>query len=284
MMVVVGSSGAVGHLLLPHWRRARSSVTLQSRYGRAPDVLLPMLQWNPDDGPEALLDWVAAKGETPHAMLILAGVTPRSGRDIHLNTQIAETCIAAARSVGVPRVLVASSSAVYGDHLTHPFAETDPPIPVNAYGEAKLDMEKACLRWSAALEVVCLRIGNVAGADALLRQFFEPEHSTIFLDKFADGSTPERSYIGPGTMAEILVRLAALKRDLPSVLNFAAPSPVQMATLADAAGLSWQERTRNDTKGRSITLDCTRLWEILPAPSHASDPTEMVAQLSYRGL
>ena len=281
MLLVVGSSGAVGQLMLPHWRLAKAPVVIQYRNGSRPHYSLQALNWNPDDGAGALEDWISAQGHPPRAMLVLAGVTPRSGRDLHLNTQIAETCLAAAQSAGVGRVLVASSSAVYGDHLSRSFSETDHPIPVNAYGEAKLEMERACARFSEALEVVCLRIGNVPGADAVLSRTLQPELPETFLDQFADGGTPERSYIGPGTMADSLVKLGALEQKLPPVLNLAAPAPVQMGALADAAGLSWHGRARSDTKGQSITLDCARLWSFLSAPLNASDPAEMVAQLNF---
>lgn len=279
-MLVVGSSGEVGQLMSPHWRRSMAPLVLQYRRGPAPAPGLRSLRWNPDNGSSDLVDWIRVQSHPPQAMLVMAGVTPRSGRDLQLNTQIAENCLSAAKEVGIRRVLIASSSAVYGDHLSRPFSEIDTPVPVNAYGVAKLAMEKACARWSPEIEVVCLRIGNVAGADAVLRQCFKPEPSEMFLDQFADGRTPERSYIGPGTLSEVLVELASLKEELPSVLNVAAPNPVQMGMLANAARLPWRERARSDTKGQSITLDCTRLCELLPTVAHVSDPAEIVAQLN----
>ena len=278
-MIVVGSSGEVGRLLVTHWRRASTSVVLQYRNNDLPDPLVLSFRWDPDGGVTALADWIKAH-DRPSAMLVLAGVTPRSGRDLTLNSQIAETCLAAAKSVGIGRVLVASSSAVYGDELDRPFKETDATRPVNAYGAAKLEMEQACARWSAALEVVCLRIGNVAGADALLRQTFLPKRPDILLDRFADGTTPLRSYIGPGTMAGVLIDLAKYGGPLPFALNLAAPKPVEMGALADAARLPWRPRNRSDTKGQSITLDCAQLWRLLEAPERVSDPAEMVAQIN----
>lgn len=279
MMIVVGSSGEVGRLLVPHWQRADADVVLQYRTGDPPSAALTALHWDPDDGPAVLADWLG-EHDTPSSMVVLAGVTPRSGRDLTLNTRIAETCLAAAKAVGIGRVLVASSSAVYGNHLDRSFHESDTPLPVNAYGAAKLDMEIACTRWSSALEVVCLRIGNVAGADALLRQALFPVSTEVMLDRFADGKSPLRSYIGPGTMADVLMDLAIYDGALPSVLNLAAPDPVEMGALAEAAGLRWQARNRNDTKGQSITLNCGRLWSLLGAPECASDPAEMVAQIN----
>lgn len=279
IMIVVGSSGEVGRLLVTHWRRASTPVVLQYRNNDAPDPQVFSLRWDPDGGVTALADWIEAH-DIPSAMLVLAGVTPRSGRDLTLNTHIAETCLAAAKEVGIERVLVASSSAVYGDELDRPFRETDATRPVNEYGAAKLEMEQACVRWSSALEVVCLRIGNVAGADALLRQAYLPERPEILLDRFADGTTPLRSYIGPGTMAAVLTGLATHDGPLPSALNLAAPRPVEMGALADAAGLPWRPRNRSDTKGQSITLECAQLWGLLEEPERASEPPEMIAQIN----
>lgn len=283
MIIVVGSSGEVGQLMRPHWRHLSSPVVLQYRNGISGDYGLKSLRWNPDNGASELIDWVSAQSHVPRVMLVLAGVTPRSGRDLSLNTRIAETCLTAARSVGIGRVLVASSSAVYGAHLSKPYSETDHPNPVNAYGASKLAMETACARFSEVMEIVCLRIGNVAGADALLRQALNSKPRDVLIDKFPCGGSPVRSYIGPGTMAETLIKLAAVEETLPPVLNFAAPAPVQMSALADAAGLVWREQPRNDTEGQFITLDTTRLWRLLPVPTKASDPAEMVAQLKMNG-
>lgn len=205
----------------------------------------------------------------------------RSGGDLSLNRAIAEACLGAARNLGIPRVIVASSSAVYGDYLDRPFVEEDDPRPVNPYGSAKLDMERACDRWvGAGLEVSRLRIGNVAGADALLSQLGGLGHEKTRIDRFQDGTTPLRSYIGPGTLAEILLELARHPGRLPGILNVGAPEPVQMGTLADAAGLPWQPRQKTSLRGRRITLDCDRLWSLLPRQPRASDPSEMIRQIT----
>lgn len=204
MVLVVGSSGEVGRLLVAHWRRASAPVVLQYRNYDPPDPQLPSLRWDPDGGQIALAD-CSEVHDTPSAIVVLAGVTPRSGRELALNTRIAETCLAAAKTVGIERVLVASSSTVYGDQLDCPFRETDATRPANAYGAAKLEMEKACMRWSSALAVVCPRIGDVDGVDALLRQACLPEHLEVLLDHFADGTTLRRVYIGPATMSDGLM-------------------------------------------------------------------------------
>jgi len=282
-IIVVGASGAVGRLLVPHWRNTGVQVALQVRRTPPGWNKSCCFRWDPDIGPDALERWVSKNGASS-CMIILAGVTPRSGRDMSLNAQIAETCLDAARRVGTPRAIVASSSAVYGDYLDRPFTELDDPRPANEYGRAKLAMERACERLSRpAFQVTCLRLGNVAGADALLSQVGASESKQILIDQFADGGTPLRSYIGPGTLADALLQLASYDEPLPPVLNVAAPAPVEMASLANAAGIRWHPRPRPEWSGQRITLDCARLWGMLSPPSGISEPREMLRQLEASG-
>ncbi len=127
-------------------------------------------------------------------------------------------------------------------------------------------------------------LGNIAGADALLRHAASSNDADIQIDQFADGTTPLRSYIGPETLSKILVKLAYIDQTLPSEINIAAPNPVRMGALADAAGLSWRGRRPGNTNGRTITLDTERLSGLLSIPQCASQPTEMVAQLKQFNL
>lgn len=283
-VVVVGASGSVGRQLVAHWARMGAPVALQWRRAPLAGNPLPALPWNPDDGPGALAAWCAQAGPV-RAMLVLAGATPRTGGDLAGNAAAADACLAAAQALGIPRVLVASSSAVYGDHLPRPYAEGDTPRPVSDYGRAKLAAEGVCARWRAAgVEVTALRIGNVAGADSLLapRPGAHPD-APLVIDRYPDGGSPRRSYIGPGTLARVLTDLCALPRPLPAVLNIGAPAPVEMADLARAAGRAWVARPRADMAGRSITLDCGRLWGLVPAPADASDPAAMARQVLVPG-
>ncbi|WP_162685673.1 NAD-dependent epimerase/dehydratase family protein [Roseovarius amoyensis] len=280
-VVVVGASGTVGRLLVPHWQSTSAPVLLQYRGTISPWTGGKVLKWNPDDGADALERWVSSH-ERASCMIVLAGVTPRSGKTLSDNTRIAEACLTAARSVAIPRALVASSSAVYGDYLDRPFSEEDDPHPMNAYGTAKLVMEKECERLAAPdLQVTCLRIGNVAGADALLSQIGTSGDRQPVIDQFNDGGTPLRSYIGPGTLAEVLLKLAHIRDHLPPILNVGAPVPVQMGELAEAAGLRWCPRPKPDARLQRITLDCGRLWALMHGQPQTSDPAEMSRQLSF---
>lgn len=271
-ILLTGASGRVGHMVLRHWPRARVGVVPQYRRGAPRGGLL----WVPATGPRALLEYQAQRATRFRALVMLSGVTPGEGRDVTQNRAIAEATLVGAQAAGINRVIVASSSAVYG--AGEGFAEEDRCAPANLYGAAKLDMEAACARWrDRGLEVCALRIGNVAGADALLVNAAR-NAGQITLDCFADGTGPLRSYIGPRSLAEALATLCLLDGPLPQVLNIAAPVPITMAALAQEAGATIRSRPAPPTAHQRITLDCRRIAAFHPFAPAESVPSEMVRQ------
>ena len=71
----------------------------------------------------------------------------------------------AARRAGVRRVVIASSSSVYGDSEELPKVETMGPNPISPYAVTKLSVElySRIFTGSFGIEVVCLRYFNVFG-------------------------------------------------------------------------------------------------------------------------
>lgn len=241
--------------------------------------------WSPLDGTDGLRRYLQS-GSVPSALVMLAGVIPAPGVDeaaLAVNRTLAEACLRAAADCGIGRVLLASSSAVYGvSPQAAPFAETAEPRPLSAYGRAKLEMEAAAdTARAAGLDVCALRIGNVAGADALLGPLtgrrVDPS-MPLCIDAFADGLGPLRSYIGGASLARVLAELARLPGRLPEVLNVAAPDPVRMVALAEAAGWPYALQPAPETAVQCITLDCTLLNRLCPISSHDSLPKVMVEQ------
>ena len=277
-ILFVGSSGRTGRMVQYHWRAdapAGFAVVEQMRRDVPPDGL----RWSPLDGTTALVDHVRHNGPID-AMIMLAGVTPGPGKDLALNSALALACVTAAQQAQIGRVLLASSSAVYGAGDGTSVAETAPTAPVNAYGEAKCAMELAIAPWrDRGLDLCCLRIGNVAGADALLLNVarLSPQEPVI-IDQFDDGQGPTRSYIGAGTLAAVLRTLATQVAPLPPVLNIGAPAPVSMQSLAHAAGQPYRFRPAPPQAHQHITLDCTALSRLYPFTTDDSDPHVMVAQ------
>jgi nucleoside-diphosphate-sugar epimerase len=213
-------------------------------------------------------------------MVVLAGVTPAQGRDLSLNTDIAIACLSAAMEAKIPRVLIASSSAVYGTGDGTPFAEAAECNPVNDYGWAKFAMENACRVMAGSdVEICCLRIGNVAGADALLLNVARMGlNNPVMIDTFADGRGPVRSYIGPKSLARVLSTIALQEATLPPVLNIASPCAISMDALATAAEHPWHAQPAPANMPQSITLDISLLRQSCDFSSEESCASEMVLQ------
>jgi UDP-glucose 4-epimerase len=273
--LLVGASGRVGTLVRAAWRRARPAADVLPQFRRPGDA--GGLVWSPLEGPGPLLGRLRA-GRGIQAMIVLAGIVPRRpGADFGDDARIADACLAAAHAAGIRRCLVASSSAIYGRGDGAPLGEDDPTRPVTAYGRAKLATEAACRRWrERGLAVTALRIGNVAGADALLGQDAVRQGREVVLDRFPGGGGPVRSYVDPVTLAAVLATLAAAD-GLPPVLNVAVPGGVAMADLLTAAGLPWRWQEAPATALEHLVLDCGRLAAIHRFPPGAASPARIVA-------
>ncbi|MEY8842802.1 NAD-dependent epimerase/dehydratase family protein [Cribrihabitans sp. XS_ASV171] len=236
-VLVMGATGRIGGVLRKFWanRHGLQGVAWQARRGVAGagwTVLDPLAE------PAAL-----ARAATGRVILCLAGSVPgRGAGDLEDNVRLAEAAMRAAEHGG-GRVLLASSAAVYGASAGV-LAESASLKPLSDYGRVKARMEEraADLAARSGVQVTSLRIGNVAGCDAILGGW----RPGFTLDRFADGRTPRRSYVGPVSLARILGDLVR-RSDLPPVLNVAQPGAVEMGALLDAAGLDWAARPAPET-------------------------------------
>nr|WP_268794165.1 SDR family oxidoreductase [Octadecabacter temperatus] len=270
----MGGTGRVGQMVLHHWNFVLPSAVQVIEQHRDP-ARSTGIHWCLTKKPKETLDSFDID-----AIVCLAGVTPGPNADLLLNTPLASTVMREASRAGIKRVLLASSSAVYGAGDGTPFNESSPTNPINEYGKAKLEMEQSCAHWrEEGLEVCCLRIGNVAGADALLLNVAgSTSNQPLHIDRFADGRGPVRSYIGPKTLAEVLYSLATHKGQLPETLNIAAPKVVYMEELAHAANHPFDLCSAQEGSHQSITLDCDALSTFHAFDTDASEATQMVAQ------
>lgn len=189
-------------------------------------------------------------------------------------------------------VFLASSAAVYGaaEHSESGLAEnTRLPINLPPYGEAKRAMEEAALvmRQAGAM-VSVLRIGNVAGADAILGGW----RPGFALDTLADGTTPTRSYLSGLDLADVLAllvcRAAYAPGSLPFALNVALPGAVAMGALLDAADMAWTPRPAREGQQRPIArviLDVRRLeMSLQTLPDGFGKSEELFQRRSPRAL
>lgn len=272
-VLAVGATGRLGTLLRHAWGRAgQGGILWQSRRptGAGP-VFDPLAE------PEAYAR--AAAGAT--AILSLAGRPGGGAADLAAHAPLALAALRAARQAGVPHVFLASSAAVYGG--AEDAREADPVAPVSDYGRAKAAMEAAALRWVAGHpggpDVTCLRIANVAGADALLGAAVGPGPQR--LDIFADGRGPRRSYIGPAALAGLLACLVARVRagqGVPQLLNVALDGAVAMEALLDADGRPWTPRPAPPDALPVVRLHTGRLASLC-GPLPPADAAAIVADL-----
>lgn len=211
-------------------------------------------------------------------VIVLAGVTSGQPEVLAHNTTLALAAIDLAQALNIGPVLLCSSAAVYGRALG-PQSESAHCQPANPYGAAKLAMEQAV----AGRGAICLRIANVAGSDQL---FDAAAQGAVRLDQFSDGTGPERAYIGPRSLAATLLRLIDLwdqAEALPPILNIAAPSPVSMEAVLNAAGVPFAWTPAPSTALASVTLDTSLLATVAPLPNASADPATLVAEARAAG-
>jgi nucleoside-diphosphate-sugar epimerase len=148
----------------------------------------------------------------------------RSANEIRsVNVDGAATIARAAAEAGVSRVIVVSTTAVYGVPETHPITEETPLAPLGAYGESKTEAEEVFRRLgSGRLDVAILRPKTFLGSERL--GVFE-----ILFDWIREG---RRIYVlGNGRnryqllavddLVEAIVRLGE-RPSVPDVLNVGA--------------------------------------------------------------
>ena len=277
-ILFVGSTGRIGRLLNRALGLAPVDGFEMVWAVRRPDAEFgDTLVWPDLSDPAPLLDHVAKHGAFD-AVFGFAGVSQNSDKSdpnvMAQHVSLARNTVLAAKAAGIPRVLLASSSAVYGAGNGVPFREGDPLSPVNAYGASKRDMEQAV---SGEEGVTCLRIGNVAGADMLLTNALASAGTPLTLDIFPDGHGPRRSYIGPQDLARVLIGLASAQSPLPKLLNVAAPHPAAMDAILDAAGYGWTARPKSASGHQDIVLDCDRIAQLVPAGISDVSAADIVA-------
>ena len=228
-VLLLGASGRLGLMMQAFWPE-KGTLVCHSRSNRPGYVTFD---------PLSDVDLLGGAMSRARAVICLSGITPAhaaaSGDALTLNAELALATVRAADRAGGVRVFLASSAAVYGA-AEGPLSEDMICNPVSDYGRAKLEMEKVALASAKArnVPVTVLRIGNVAGADAILGGW----HRGMTVDLLPGGGTPWRSYIGPQTLTQVLHHLCRAGT-LPDVLNIAAPGTVKMGALLDAAGLVW---------------------------------------------
>ncbi|MBL4811521.1 MAG: NAD-dependent epimerase/dehydratase family protein [Rhodobacteraceae bacterium] len=265
--LILGAGGRLGKGLFSLWKA-----------GHLPELGAP--HWQSRSAPD-MQNWDFSRDRppdrlAPRGMIVLAGVTSGSDAALAANAALALAACDLALQLNIGPVLLLSSAAVYG-RAAGPQAEALNPLPANAYGSAKLEMERAVA--SHAARPCCLRSANVAGFDAL---FGAAGRGPVQLDQFADGSSPRRAYIGPLSLGRCLATLLAAP-SLPPLLNLAAPSTASMSAILQAAQLEWTWVSAPQSALRDVSLDTGLLQSIAPVPAAANLAETLVSQARLAG-
>lgn len=124
----------------------------------------------------------------------------------------------AAKSAGVKRVVLASTSAIYGDNESLPLKEEYPTHPMSPYALHKLVGEEYCKLWSElyGLETVSLRLFNVYGP------YFDPNGPyALVIGKFLDTAAAGGSLqiFGDGEQTRDFVHVTDVVRAFMAAMN-----------------------------------------------------------------
>lgn len=113
---------------------------------------------------------LAARVSVPESVLF-----PREYNLVNVGGTV--TLMEAARDVGIQRVVLISSGAVYGDQAAQPLGEETVPNPRSPYAVSKLASEfyVRTLGAISKIETVCLRVFNAYGPG----QHFPPSHAPV---------------------------------------------------------------------------------------------------------
>ena len=173
-----------------------------------------------------------------------AGVRPSiedPAKYIHQNLMIPTLLLESMRSAGITKMVWASSSSVYGDHLDTPFSESASVMkPVSPYAATKVGGEAlaACYNHLYGMDITSLRFFTVYGErqrpEMAIHKFARLMMQGRPIPQFGDGSTArDYTYIGdivPGVLAA-LDRLKGCQ-----VYNLGEAEMVRLDRLIDGIG------------------------------------------------
>ena len=158
------------------------------------------------------------------------GVRNSWGRDfatyVHHNILATQCLLEACVRAGVPRLVAASSSSVYGDAPVYPTTEESITQPVSPYGVTKLASEHLCLAYASLkrsdLSVATLRYFTVYGPkqrpDMAFRRFLEAAYADRPITIYGDGEqTRDFTHVDDAVRANLLAMGAPVQAETINV-------------------------------------------------------------------
>ncbi len=204
------------------------------------------------------LEMTLGEGE-PEAVIHLAamaGVRPSIERPaLYAEVNLGGTLnlLDASRAAGVRRILFASSSSVYGNSPTVPFAESDPvDTPISPYAATKKGGELLCHTWHHlyGISIACLRFFTVYGPrqrpDLAIHKFARMLSRGEPLPIYGDGSTSRDYTYVDDIIDGVIKALEWTGGDIPryGIFNLGESRPVALrrlvSVLEEAMGMPAQ--------------------------------------------
>ena len=210
------------------------------------------------------------------------GVRSSWGRDfaiyVHHNILGTQCLLEACARTGVPRLVAASSSSVYGDAPAYPTTEESITEPVSPYGVTKLASEHLCLAYArpgvSDLSVATLRYFTVYGPrqrpDMAFRRFLEAAYAGEPIVVFGDGEqTRDFTYVEDAVRANLLAMQAPVQAE---AINVGGGRRVTLNQMLDLIG---------QVTGRRLKIERAPV-QAGDARHTGADGTRAEALLSYR--
>jgi UDP-glucuronate 4-epimerase len=211
----------------------------------------------------------------------LAGVRPsivEPARYMRVNVEGTTEVLEACRRAGVSKLVVASSSSVYGVRSEVPFSEDDPcDRPASPYAASKRATEHVCATYHHLFDigVTCLRYFTVYGPrqrpEMAIHKFVRHVFAGDRVPMFGDGASG-RDYtfiddIVAGTLAALDRQDGAFR-----LYNLGGAHPVLLRELLAAIG---------DATGRQVQID-QHPWQAGDVPITSADVSLAEAELGYQ--
>lgn len=227
----------------------------------------------------------------------LAGVRPSlQNPTVYFDNNLNGTTLLleAMRAAGVRRLVMASSSSVYGCRTTGPFRETDPvDRPVSPYALSKRAAEMICQQYHErhGLNVYCLRLFTVYGPrqrpDMAIPRFLHQLYAGEPIQLYGDGYS-QRDYTYVNDVVEGIVRSAERVCGY-EIINLGSALPVSLRALVDRlqdltdlrTRIDWQAEQPGDVPLTYASID--KAWRLLgyrPATSLDEGLRQMIRHFS----
>lgn len=158
----------------------------------------------------------------------------------HNNVTGTTTILQAGHRYNVKKIIIASSSSVYGNHPTVPFAEThDVNAPISPYAATKRACELVASTFHHLYQtpIACLRFFTVYGPrqrpDLAIQKFLTKLKNNEPIELFGDGST-SRDYTFINDIIDgILASVSAINQYGFRIWNLGGHSPVSLKQLIE---------------------------------------------------